>query len=495
MFPLPLLGNTAARDAKPPLQLFSTLSRSKERFEPLKKDYVRLYHCGPTVYDYAHIGNLRAYVFADILRRTLLLNGYKVKQVMNITDVGHLTSDADEGEDKMTVGLAREDLPRTLAGMRKLGDTYTDAFLEDLDALLIKRPAHLPRASEHVPGMVALIATLIEKEYAYRTSHGVYFDITRFSGYGKLGGIAPDSQKEGARVALDPEKRNPQDFALWKRNDELGWESPWGRGFPGWHIECSAMSMEYLGKQLDIHTGGVDHIGTHHNNEIAQSEAATGKPFARYWLHSEHLNIEGARIAKSAGNGVKLRQLAEHGYQPLAYRYWLLMGHYRSQLNFSFSALDAAQTAWLRLHRYFVDEMLDEKRGRVSDKHRLALLLALNDDLNTAKALALLWELVHDDSLSGPAKKATLLHFDKALGLGLAERVKAGSEATATLHVARDDIPADIRALVDEREAARLRRDFAAADELRSMLRNKGYVVEDGPDGPKVVRARNGDTV
>lgn len=488
MFPLPLIGNAASRDAKPPLNLYNTLTRSKERFEPLKNDFVRLYNCGPTVYDYAHIGNLRAYVFADMVRRTLVLNGYKVKQVMNITDVGHLTSDADQGEDKMTVGLTREGLPLSLEGMHTLADRYTAAFLEDMEALLVKRPTHLPRASEHIPAMIALISTLVEKEYAYRTSHGVYFDTARFPEYGKLGQIQLDAQQEGARVAVDHEKRSIADFALWKRNDELGWESPWGRGFPGWHIECSAMSMQYLGKQLDIHTGGVDHIGTHHNNEIAQSEAATGKPFSRFWLHSEHLHIEGSRIAKSAGNGVKLRQLTEHGYQPLAYRYWLLTGHYRSQLNFSFSSLDAAQTAWLRLHRMFVDEYLEEKRGRIDEGYREKLLLALNDDLNTAKAIALMWDLVKDASVPPHRKRATLLHFDKVLGLGLHERVTQKPGVPLALTPARSELPAEIQMLVDEREAARAARDFAKADTLRTELGAKGFTVEDTQDGPRVTK-------
>lgn len=486
MFPLPLFGGSNTdKDAKPPLCLYNTLTRNKERFSPLKADYVRMYNCGPTVYDYAHIGNLRAYVFVDVLRRTLLLNGYKVKQVMNITDVGHLTSDADEGDDKMVRGLKREGLPFTLEGMRELADTYTDAFLEDLDALLIKRPSNLPRATAHIHAMQALINTLMEKEYAYETSSGVYFDTVRFKGYGKLGNVAESVQQEGARVAVDPEKRSQADFALWKKNTEMGWESPWGKGFPGWHIECSAMSMEYLGKELDIHTGGVDHIGTHHNNEIAQSEAATGKPFARYWLHNEHLNIEGTKVSKSLRNTINLRQLVEHGFHPLAYRYWLLTSHYRTPITFSFTALTAAETALKRLHRFFVEE-LSATRGTVNPQYKIALTLALNDDLDTPKALALVWKLVKDKEVGERAKRATLLYFDKALGLGLRE-LSLGKGTSLAVGAHQDEaLPKDVQALVDEREAARTERRWEDADRLRGALKELGYEVLDGKDGPQV---------
>jgi cysteinyl-tRNA synthetase len=315
MFPFLFSGFTDPTEgAQPPLLLYNTLSRTKESFQPVHSDHVRMYNCGPTVYDFAHIGNLRSYVFADTLRRALLLNGYKVMQVVNITDVGHLTSDADEGDDKMTVALKREGKSLTIEAMREVADTYTAAFLDDLNALNIRKPSALPRASEHIQADIALIETLMQKEYAYETSDGVYFDTVRFKGYGKLGGIDTSALQEGARVARNEEKRNPTDFALWKKNSTLGWASPWGRGFPGWHIECSAMAMEYLGKEIDIHTGGIDHIGTHHNNEIAQSEAATGRPFARIWMHNAHILVEGTKFSKSLGNTIQLRQLQGHGF-------------------------------------------------------------------------------------------------------------------------------------------------------------------------------------
>ncbi len=489
MFPF-MFGGTAdgAAGARPPLYLYNTLTRTKERFTPQKSDYVRMYNCGPTVYDYAHIGNLRTYVFVDILRRTLRANGYKVMQVMNITDVGHLTSDADQGEDKMTVGLKREGLPISLEGLTTLADRYTEAFLEDLDSLLIKRPGELPRASQHIHGMIALISTLIEKEYAYRTSDGVYFDTTRFSGYGKLGGIDTSAQKPGARVETNPEKRHPADFALWKRGDDLGWESPWGKGFPGWHIECSAMSMEYLGKELDIHTGGVDHIGTHHNNEIAQSEAATGKPFARFWLHSEHLSIEGARIAKSAGNAIRLRQLVEHGCHPLGYRYWLLTSHYRSPIMFSFGALSGAETALRRIHRLFVEELMEYQNGSIDPSYREQLVLALNDDLDTPKAVALLAAVVKSTALTPGDKRATLLYFDKLLGLGLLELTKGAVSQITLRVVGHNDQPKEVREAVEAREQARKEKRYADADRLRAEVLAHGYTIEDTPNGPAVTQ-------
>jgi cysteinyl-tRNA synthetase len=432
MFPILFSGNTdATKDAKPPLMLFNTMSRSKERFVPLRDDFVRMYNCGPTVYDFAHIGNLRSYVFADILRRTLLLNGYKVLQVVNITDVGHLTSDADEGDDKMTVGLKREGLSFTLEGMKQLADRYTQAFMEDLASLNVRTPSVLPRASEHVHAQIALISTLIEKEYAYRTGDGVYFDTSKFKEYGKLGAVDLGAQREGARVEKNVAKRNPADF-----------------------------------------------------------EAATGKPFARYWMHNEHIHIEGTKFSKSLGNAVKLRQLVEHGYSPLAYRYWLLSGHYRTPMNFSWIALDGAQTALIRLHRHFVEHLVTVRSGAVDERYRLEFLQAVNNDLDTPKALALLWELVKDETVPEDVKRATLLHFDKVLALGLSELAQSGAASIQIFvkETALDDLPSEARALVDAREAARAAKDWPRADELRQQLTSAGYTIEDSSEGPKITR-------
>lgn len=491
MSPILFTGTTdPTADATPPLKLFNTLTRKKETFTPIRDDYVRMYNCGPTVYDYIHIGNLRAFVFADILRRTLVLNDYKVMQVMNITDVGHLTSDADEGDDKMTLAVKREGKELTLESMKAVATKYMNSFLENLTSLYIKKPTVLPRATEHISANIALIETLMQKEYAYRTSDGVYFDTGRFPEYGKLGGIDTDAQQSGARVEVNNEKRNPIDFALWKRDDELGWDSPWGRGFPGWHIECSAMAMEYLGKEMDIHTGGIDLIGTHHNNEIAQSECATGKPFARFWMHNEFINIEGTKISKSLKNTISLKQLREHGYNPLAYRYWLMTGHYRTMMNFSFSALDASAKALLRLHKYFAEKLRTVKSGTINTHYREQLLHAMNNDLDTPKAIALVWELVKDESVEPTDKRATLLHFDKVLGLGLIDFVKKG-EGEVTLAVKSVDIetlPADIQELIQSREEARDHKNWDKADTIRETLHEKGFSLEDSSDGPKITK-------
>ncbi len=491
MIPIFFTGNTdPTKDAKPELVLYNTMSRKKERFVPVKDDYVRMYNCGPTVYDYIHIGNLRAFVFADIIRRALLLNNFKVMQVMNITDIGHLVSDGDEGDDKMTLALKREGKEITLEAMSELATRYTESFLENLDQLNIKRPSVLPKASEHIQPDIALIETLMQKEYAYRTSDGVYFDTARFPEYGKLGGIDLEGQKSGARVDVNKEKRNQQDFALWKRNDDLGWESPWGRGFPGWHIECSAMAMEYLGKEMDIHTGGIDLMGTHHNNEIAQSEVATGKPFARVWMHNEFINIEGTKISKSLKNTISLKQLIEHGYNPIAYRYWLLTGHYRTKMNFSFRALDGAARALTRMHRFFVEELAFLKGGSVNVRYAEKLLLAINDDLDTPKAIAILWELIKDKEISYVEKRATMLHFDKMLGFGLIDIIKSGASAVnlEVKTVSLDDLSGEIRELVEKRENAREEKDWNKADEVRNELKKRGYVVKDSSDGPKITK-------
>jgi cysteinyl-tRNA synthetase len=491
MFPILFSGMASATEgAKPPLVLYNTLTRKKEVFTPLRKDYVRMYNCGPTVYDYIHIGNLRAFVFADVIRRALLLNGYKVMQVMNITDVGHLTSDSDVGDDKMTIALKRENKELTLEAMKELSTFYMESFLNDLDALNIRRPSILPRASEHIVANIALIETLMQKQYAYLTSDGVYFDTSRFSEYGKLGNIDVQSLKSGARIEVKFEKRNPADFALWKKNPDLGWESPWGRGFPGWHIECSAMAMEYLGKELDIHTGGIDLIGTHHNNEIAQSECATGKPFARFWMHNEFINIEGTKISKSLKNTVSLKQLREHGYNPLAYRYWLLTGHFRTTMNFSFGALDASSTALMRLHNFFAEKISQSKGGSVHEEYALKFLKAVNDDLDTPKGIALLWELVKDEELSPRDKRATILHFDKVLGLGFVRMAKRSNSAIqlAVESINIETLPTEIKDIIESREHARKEKNWTQADELREALTSKGYEIEDSAEGPKITR-------
>ncbi|MBI4118394.1 MAG: cysteine--tRNA ligase [Parcubacteria group bacterium] len=453
------------------IHLHNTLTRETEEFKPLRQGEVSMYHCGPTVYDKAHIGNLRSFLFADITRRVFEYNDFKVVQVMNITDVGHLTSDADEGEDKMTAGLKREGMAPTLENMHSLADRYIRIFEADTASLNIKKPDALPRASEFVPQQIELIQRLEAKGLAYITSDGVYFDTGKYPDYGKLGGVA---DQDHSRIGMNAEKKNPRDFALWKFNKNLGWESPWGKGFPGWHIECSAMSMKYLGEEFDIHTGGVDHITVHHNNEIAQSEAATGRPLAHYWLHNEHVLVNSEKMSKSKGNFFTLEDVVKRGFSPLAYRYFLLQAHYRTQINFTWEALEASQNALNKLHDQFLALANDGPEAGEEPKEHF--LKALNDDLNTPLALAELWDVVRDRALSGGEKRAILLDFDRVLGLGF-DTLK------------KEDIPSEVKNLAEEREEARAQNDFAKADMLRKEVEEMGYRIDDTPNGPKILKS------
>ncbi len=398
------------------LKLHNTLSGQVEEFSPIMPGKVSMYHCGPTVYDYAHIGNLRSYVFADILRRTAEYLGFDAKQVVNITDVGHLTSDADTGDDKMVKGLKREGLPITLEGLKQLADKYEAAFKEDLKALNIKTPHHFPRATEYLKAEIDLVQELEKKGFAYRLADGIYFDTGKFPNYGALGGLTPLKDAENRIDASG--KKSPRDFVLWKfsSDEKLGFDSPFGKGFPGWHIECSAMSRELLGQPFDIHTGGMDHIPVHHNNEIAQSEAAYGTKLANVWLHNEFLKVNEAKIAKSEGTGITLAELKKAGFNPLAYRYFLLMAHYRSPINFTWEALTAAQNAYEKLKKTL--ERLDEG-GQVNEAYKKEFTEKIENDLNTPQALAVVWTMLKDEDVANNDKLATLKDFDKVLGLGL----------------------------------------------------------------------------
>ncbi|TSC67955.1 MAG: cysteinyl-tRNA synthetase [Parcubacteria group bacterium Gr01-1014_72] len=461
------------------LFLHNTLSGKKELFTPLTEKGVRIYTCGPTVYDDAHVGNLRAYVFADTLKRALLYFGFLVKHVINITDVGHLASDADEGDDKMTKGLKREGKPLTLAAMRELADTYASRFKEDLRALNILSPNEMPHASDHIKEDISLIKILEEKECAYKTSDGMYFDTSRFREYGKLGNIDVGGLSVGARVAVNKEKKNPTDFALWKFNEKLGWDSPWGKGFPGWHVECSAMSVKYLGQPFDIHTGGTDHIPVHHQNEIAQSEAAAEKPLARFWLHGAHLTIRGGtKMAKSEGEFLRLRDLTAKGIIPEAYRYYLLTASYRTPLEWSIEAVKAAQQALLRLAHH-LSVWTTESEAASSEEYKREFRERIGDDLDTPNALALVWRLIKDTSLPEGVKRAMILDFDRVLGLNLAhlaEEIKKSAE----------DIPAEVRELVMVREKARAEKNFSRADAIRDEIKKLGYDISDTEAGVNV---------
>lgn len=455
------------RTVAEPLKFYNTLGKELQEFTIIGKE-VRMYNCGPTVYGPQHIGNLSAAVFADTLRRTLEFNGHKVKQVINITDFGHLTSDADEGEDKMSKGLRATKKAFTMENMLALGTQYMNQYLAEIATLnVLTEEIEFPRASDYVPAQIALIKTLEEKGYAYDTKDGVYFETRQFPTYGILGGISTDDSH--ARIEESAEKRGPSDFALWKKTNEktLGWDSPWGRGFPGWHIECSAMILSILGKQIDIHTGGIEHVSIHHNNEIAQAEAATGRsPFSRFWLHREHIQLNDAKLAKSDGNVVYLSDLTGRGIDPLALRYWFLTAHYRTASNFTWEALEASASAYKKLHKAAASM---PHGGSIDTGYTKRFTEAINNDLGTPQALALIWELLKDSEVRDADKRATIVHFDTVLGLNL--------EAAATSNQA--DIPVEIQALLEARKEAREKKDWQTSDALRDELKLKGYTVSD----------------
>lgn len=483
------------RSDLPALKFHNTLSGTLDTFEPLSGRAVKMYNCGPTPYDRQHIGNMVPPVLGDILRRTLETWGYKVNQVMNITDFGHLTGDNEgdpnEGDDKMTKGLAREGLKPTMQNMRKLAEKYAGLFFDDITLLGIntKRVTY-PRASDYIPDQIALIKTLQQKGYAYEISDGIYYDTARFMGYGKLGNIKLDGQQTGVRVAEKLEKKNPHDFVLWKKSEKMGWKSPWGKGFPGWHIECTAMIFKLLGKQIDIHTGGIEHIPIHHNNEIAQAEAATARQFVKYWLHNAHITVEGKKISKSLGNTVYVHNLVDKGYNPRALRYWFLTGHYRTPMNFTWEAIEGADQALKRLTRAYLEKSEESsqserlvtrrrsERREDSEEFLKKFYEALANDLGTAQALALVWDNIKT------LDQITLKKVDRILGLGFSE-----AQETAKLAVLKgSDLPEEIQHLLDEREAARKNKDFTRADELRKQIEVQGFVLKDTSEGPKITK-------
>jgi cysteinyl-tRNA synthetase len=455
------------------IRLYNTFTRHKEEFTPIHEGKVGMYSCGPTVYWYAHIGNMRSFLFADVLRRTLELNGYEVKQVMNITDVGHLTDDASDGEDKMIVAMKREGKTAY-----DIAEFYTQAFLKDVDALNI-RPANIyPKATDHIPEQIDIIKILEKNGYTYTTSDGVCFDTSKLENYGRLSGQKSDEKKAGARVHMG-EKKHPTDFALWKFSDEdsrrdMEWDAPWGKGFPGWHIECSAMSLKYLDVPFDIHTGGVDHVAVHHENELAQTQGSEGVLQANTWMHNEFLTVDNGKMSKSLGNLFTVDELVAKGYDPLAFRYFVLGAHYRTKLNFTFEALDAAQNALNKIRSLI--RSWDEPKTTGLDDLEDEFLAALNDDLNTPQALAILWKLI-DDSGSTSQKAKSLLWMDRLLGLRLEEVLGKSI-----------DVPDEVRRLVEQREEARKQNDWGRSDELRDQIRSLGYVVEDKQDGPKICK-------
>jgi len=469
---------------KTPLYLLNTLSGKKEEFIPLQEGKVKMYNCGPTVYSEQHIGNMRAAVFADILRRVFEYNNYKVQQVINITDVGHLTSDADEGEDKME--------KKAKEGGKKATDIakeITDIYLADLADLGVNIDAiQFPRATEYIDAQIELTKTLIEKGYAYIIDRGIAFDTSKFKDYGKLGNINIDELKEGARVEADSQKRNPADFWLWKLSDpnekrQQEWDSPWGIGFPGWHIECTTMSRALLGKQLDVHTGGIEHIPVHHNNEIAQSEALSGKKFVNYWLHNAHLMLDGKKISKSIGNVVHVRNIKDKGYNPLALRYLLLSAKYNVEQNFTWEALEASGTALQKLRLYYAKHLMNVNDGEINKDYKIKFTKVINDNLNTPQALAVLWELIKDTSIKPEDKKVTVQDFDKVLGLQLSVKSKESKKIKAV----KDTTPDEVLILLKERKIARDAKNWAKSDKLRDKIEQFGYKIIDKNGEQKLI--------
>lgn len=462
------------------LRLYNTLTRTEEVFTPLSDHKVGLYTCGPTVYNYAHIGNLRTYIFEDILRRVLAYNDYTVNHVMNITDVGHLTDDADSGEDKMEKGAAREH-----KSVWDVAAFYTEAFFQDTADLNILKPTVICRATDHIHEQIDIILKLQKRGFTYQTSDGIYFDTSKLADYGKLARLDVAGLQAGSRVEIG-DKKHSTDFALWKFSPadskrQMEWNSPWGVGFPGWHIECSAMSLKYLGERFDIHCGGIDHIPVHHTNEIAQNEAALGHQTVNVWMHGEFLLTNDERMGKSKGNFLTLRVLKDEGFDPLAYRYFCLSAHYRSKLNFSFEAVQGAANALEKLRQAVRLLAIEVDTGSEVDTVIMERFqLVINDDLDMPKALALLWEAVHSQ-LSPAVKLATLLEMDLIFGLEL-EAVLADANSSQA------DIPPTVIELVTARETARAAKQWVESDTLRKQIENQGYRVEDTTNGPRVMK-------
>ena len=467
------------------LHLYNSLSRKIEPFKSIHPLQVGMYSCGPTVYSFAHIGNFRTYTTADLLFRVLKFNGYGVRHVMNLTDVGHLTGDnagdADTGEDRMEKAAAKEG--RSAMDVAKF---YGDVFKEDYAKLNLSKPYKFCKATDHIKEQIDLVKKLESNGFTYETSDGIYFDTSMFEGYGELSNL--DEIKEGARVEVNPEKRNPRDFALWKFSPkdvkrQMEWKSPWGKGFPGWHIECSAMAMKYLGDEIDIHTGGIDLRETHHPNEIAQAEAVTGKQYVTYWVHGAFILVNGERMSKSLGNLYTVYDLEKQGYDALALRYLYLQTHYRKELNFTFNALDAAQNAFKKLVTEisrWTDPIYDSGKVSAELMHDFEKRFAdaMNDDLNTAQALAVLWEVMKSDLPSG-AKARLVYKMDEVLGLNL-------ESLGHQLKQAQGVIPGHIQHMVEERQYLRKQRKFNAADQMRSKIEKLGYHIEDTKKGVQV---------
>lgn len=478
------------------VQIYNSMGRQIQDFIPIMDQTVGLYTCGPTVYNFAHIGNLRTYIFEDLLRRTLEFAGYQVNHVMNITDVGHLTDDADDGEDKMVLSSKR-----TGDTVWDIASRYTEAFFADTDALNIKRPSVSCKATDHIDDMIGLIRRLEAGGHTYLAGGNVYFSIDTFPEYGRMAGLNLDELQSGARIEIDTHKRNPKDFVLWFTNSKfenqaMVWDSPWGRGYPGWHIECSAMSMKYLGDHFDIHCGGIDHISVHHTNEIAQSEAATGTTWVNYWVHGEFLLDETGKMAKSKGEFLTIDLLRKRGFEPLDYRYYCLGAHYRTQLVFSFEALVSAQNARRGLYGrlaediresgadpdQLVDMMAEWQLGAEAVKYLEAFEEFIGKDLNMPRALSVAWQTVKDKGLAPMDRLVLLDTMDKVFGLDMIEKARQRHLEDSTESPV-SEIGSEMLSLIQEREQARRERNFNRADEIRDILTRNGIFITDTPDG------------
>ena len=461
------------------IYLYNTLTRKKEKFVPIDKEEVRIYSCGPTVYKDATIGNMRTNIFQDVLRRVLKYNGYKIKHVMNITDVGHLVSDGDEGEDKM-LKSAREEKKTPL----EIAEHYTKLFFEDLKDLNIETPEIICKATDHIQEMLEYVKKLVENGYAYETSTAIYFDVSKLDKYPILSNHNVEEQKAGARVDVDLEKRNPYDFALWIKAPEnhlMKWESPWGPSYPGWHIECSAMGKKYLGEQFDIHTGGIDLIPTHHENEIAQSKGACGKIPANYWLHGEYLLINGGKMSKSLGNVYLIKDIKERGYDPVVYKLFCYSANYRNKINFTWEAIESTSKSLERLrkgykiHKEGKDELNEEDIKNLSNIEN-GFHEAINDDMNIPLAMSFVWSAIRYEKKSSKIAEL-LLKFDTVLGLKIAKEEKNEIQ-----------IPEEILKLVEERNIARKEKNWQESDRIRDLLQEKGYAVKDTKEGTKICK-------
>lgn len=463
------------------IRFYNTLTKQKEEFTPLEGNTVRMYSCGPTVYKDATIGNMRTNIFMDTLRRVLKYNGYNLKHVMNITDVGHLVSDGDEGEDKM-IKSAREEKKTPL----EIAEHYTKLFFRDLERLNIDLPEIIAKATDNIPDMIEFVKKLIQNGYAYETSTAIYFDVSKLDAYGILSGIDVRNQKAGARVEVDKEKRNPYDFAVWIKAPEnhlMKWDSPWGLSYPGWHIECSTMSQKFLGEVFDIHTGGIDLIPTHHENEIAQSKGACGKIPAKFWMHGEFLLINGGKMSKSLGNVYLMEDIIQRGYNPLVYKIFCFTAHYRNKLNFTWEGMDAAATSLARLQEGYYKHLEGNKTisQEVIQEYKQKFLEAINDDLNMPLAMSVVWDVVKQPEKSKQYADL-LLDFDKVLGLRLQETQR--QEKTSL------ELPPEIEELLQKRKEARERKDWAMSDSIRDALKEKGYQVIDSKEGMKVEKIK-----